>query len=78
MIVQSDMHLVETVLQILNFDLFPGLMICSTALFGDAGQQQRATAPSQPCDTRVNNWYSIAYYAASVLSIFFSLVCFLF
>lgn len=38
-----------------NFEFwyFPGLALYGVILSHDAGEQQRATAPSQPCDHRV-------------------------
>lgn len=43
------MYSVETVLRILNFDLFPGWLYVYDALSW-SGQWQLGVAPSQPCD----------------------------
>lgn len=49
---ESNTYLVETVLWILNLDLFPWLVIYGTILFHDAGQWQWATTPFSHTITR--------------------------
>ena len=51
---KSDTHSLETVLQILNFDCFPGLVICGKVCSHDVGQQHGAATPVSHAITRVN------------------------
>lgn len=46
---ENDLHLVETIFQLLHFDLFPGLQYVVRHSFM-SWAMQRATAPSQPPD----------------------------
>lgn len=57
---ESDMHLVEPVLEIVNL-FFSGLAKCCMILSHDSGQQQWVEAPSQPWNIFLRNFQGIFF-----------------